>query len=145
MDISVFKKNLLEGYESPIEMHIRQTTERITEQRENELMMRVEQEIGFRVDKNELVKALQYDREQYQEGFKAALSTREKAVNKWIPVNEYLPMYSGLYLVSIDDLVTTMSFDGSVFRNRNMDKIQVNAWMPLPEPYKKPEQFGGAE
>ena len=57
--------------------------------------------------------------------------------SRWIPVYESLPTYTGLYLVSIDDLVTTMSFDGAGFRNHGSVRVEVDAWMSLPEPYKK--------
>ena len=67
------------------------------------------------------------------------MTDREKAIisAKWIPAT-IKPSYSGLYLISIDDLVTARSFDGSFFRTHDGTKIDVDAWMPLPEPYKDP-------
>ena len=60
----------------------------------------------------------------------------------WIPVCERLPEYTGLYLISIYDLVTVANFTGKHFCDRQMDNfVDVIAWQPLPEPYKK----GGAE
>ncbi len=58
---------------------------------------------------------------------------------KWIPVSERLPEKTGLYLVSIGDLVTTGSFDGHDFRTQTMVRFVPDAWMPLPEPYKEGE------
>ena len=58
---------------------------------------------------------------------------------KWIPVSERLPEKTGLYLVSIGDLVTTGSFDGHNFRTQTMVRFVPDAWMPLPEPYKEGE------
>lgn len=55
---------------------------------------------------------------------------------RWIPVSERLPEKTGLYLISIDDLVTTGSFDGHNFRTRTMVEFIPDAWMPLPKPYK---------
>lgn len=55
---------------------------------------------------------------------------------EWIPLYESRPTYTGLYLVSIDNLVTSLSFDGTEFRNRSGVRIEVDAWQPLPEPYK---------
>ena len=61
---------------------------------------------------------------------------------EWIPVSERLPEYSGLYLISVDDLVTVANFTGTYFMHRGGGiRVKVNAWQPLPEPYKK----GGAE
>jgi len=66
----------------------------------------------------------------------------ERTQGEWIPVSERLPEYSGLYLISIYDLVTVANFTGKYFCDRQMDKfIDVMAWQPLPKPYKK----GGAE
>lgn len=58
---------------------------------------------------------------------------------RWIPVSERLPEKTGLYLVSIGDLVTTGSFDGHNFRTQTMVRFVPDAWMPLPEPYKEGE------
>lgn len=60
---------------------------------------------------------------------------------EWIPVSERLPEYSGLYLISVDELVTVANFTGTYFMNRCGGRIEVYAWQPLPEPYMK----GGAE
>ena len=65
----------------------------------------------------------------------------ERPQGKWIPVSERWPSFSGLYLVSIDDLVTVAHFTGACFINRKGLMIDVSAWQELPEPYKK----GGAD
>lgn len=54
---------------------------------------------------------------------------------RWIPVSERSPKKTGLYLVSIGDLVTTESFDGYDFRTRAFVRFVPDAWMPLPKPY----------
>ena len=56
---------------------------------------------------------------------------------EWIPVSERWPSFSGLYLVSVDDLVTVAHFTGVCFINRRGLMIDVSAWQELPEPYKK--------
>ena len=70
----------------------------------------------------------------YLEGYKDA--KREIEDPKWVDSNEQLPQYSGLYLVSIGELVTTANFDGAVFRNRGMMQIDVDAWQILPKSFK---------
>ena len=69
---------------------------------------------------------------------------------EWIPVSERLPEpprenqeldYSPLdvYLVSINEGYTARAFwDGKKFGD-GMFKLDVKAWMPLPEPYKENE------
>jgi hypothetical protein len=60
---------------------------------------------------------------------------------EWISVDTTLPKYTGLYLVSIDSLVTVANFDGTVFRDRASLKPlpPVDAWQPLPKSYKNAE------
>jgi len=66
------------------------------------------------------------------------LEKSKKPQGGWIPVSERLPEYSGLYLISIYDLVTVANFTGKYFCDRQMDKfVDVLAWMPLPKPYKE--------
>lgn len=60
-------------------------------------------------------------------------------IDEWISVDATLPKYTGLYLVSIDSLVTVANFDGTEFRNRKMLIIRVDAWQPLPKSYKEVE------
>lgn len=77
----------------------------------------------------------------YQDGLEDGLEDI-RPQGDWIPVSDRLPEYSGLYLISIYDLVTVANFTGEYFCDRQMDKfVDVFAWQPLPEPYKK----GGAE
>ena len=60
----------MSGYESPITMEVKKCCDKIIEERENAIMMRLEEEIGFHIDRNELIKALKYDREQYAKGYR---------------------------------------------------------------------------
>lgn len=56
---------------------------------------------------------------------------------RWIPVSEKLPENTGMYLISIGDLVTSKSFDGHNFRTESAIRFIPNAWMPLPKPYEE--------
>lgn len=56
-------------YESPIELIYKETFPTLVKQQED-LIMRGCIDIGVHIDKEELIKALQYDREQYQKGYK---------------------------------------------------------------------------
>ena len=65
----------------------------------------------------------------------------ERPQGKWIPVSERLPEFTGLYLISVDDVVTVANFTGTYFMHRGGGRVKVYAWQPLPEPYRD----GGAE
>lgn len=59
-----------EGYENPITGYIRQFSQQIMEQRENAIVAQINEQIGVNVDKNELIRALNYDRNQFNEGYR---------------------------------------------------------------------------
>lgn len=61
----------------------------------------------------------------------------ERPQGEWIPVSKCWPAFSGLYLVSIDDLVTVANFTGAYFINKKGLMLNVSAWQLLPEPYKE--------
>ena len=60
-------------YESPIRMIVAEMQSQIEEQ-EGQILMKAVRDVGFDVDKNELMKALAYDRNQYQKGYNDAMS-----------------------------------------------------------------------
>ena len=71
-------------YESPITKVYRQIQNEIIKKDEETLMCSVKQSVGYLVDKDELIKALAYDRGQYQKGYKDALSNiRDEIENDW--------------------------------------------------------------
>lgn len=55
-------------YKSPIEMAIETTYKEVTDKEDNAILEAV-QKVGITVDKNELIKALRYDRDQYDHGY----------------------------------------------------------------------------
>ena len=56
-------------YESPIEKIYGDIQSQIIKQDEEHMMYAVNQAIGYEVDKEKLIKALRYDREQYKKGY----------------------------------------------------------------------------
>ena len=78
------------SYQSPIEVIIGQ----MNISYENEICKAV-QHVGVNVDKNELLKALQYDRGQYQKGYADRDSeiVRCKDCKRWLPMNRFDPDY----------------------------------------------------
>lgn len=73
-------------YESPITLQIRKIAEQIEEQRENQITATIAEQMGVNVDKNELKRALAYDRDQYRRGYEDGWRARSKDVPQWIPV-----------------------------------------------------------
>lgn len=75
-------------YKSPIEMAIETIYKDVTDKGDNAILEAV-QKVGVTVDKNELIKALKYDRDQFNIGFSNGY---EKAIND---VANYLDVEKG--------------------------------------------------
>jgi len=118
-------------YKSPIE--IMQTGMQV--QMENGIMKAV-QDVGINVDKSELLKALAYDREQYQKGFEDG----REAGREWISFDNFKPQDGQRVLsVTTEGEMDVHYFDanwenclckyGGLVKTYN-----ITHWMPLPEP-----------
>lgn len=126
-------------YNSPIEKIFGEIQNEIKRKDEEHLMMAVNQSVGYAVDKTELLKALQYDRRQYEKGYTDAMV---EYGNKWIPVSEKLPAEETDVLICNSKGNIEVS-RGSVFDDGTWEWYtsgwhfgEVLAWMPLPKPYK---------
>ena len=76
-------RKMFENYESPIDRVFREIMADRVKQEEDALMYRVSVEVGYNINKEELIKALQYDRNQYQKGFEdCARSMRLDVLDK---------------------------------------------------------------
>lgn len=73
-------------YQSPIELIVNQVR---TEQ--EDCVVRVVQEMGVNVDKDELLRALRYDRDQYERGYKAGYAHREMKIVRCKDCKHYDP------------------------------------------------------
>lgn len=60
-------------YKSPISIY-ETAMQTIMEQRENAILAKVQDAFGVQVDKEELIRALRYDRNQYEAGYKDGLA-----------------------------------------------------------------------
>ena len=69
LDLS--KLNTLEGYESPVTLYISQIAAEIEQRRENEIIAQTSERMGIDIDKRELMRALNYERNQYSLGYRA--------------------------------------------------------------------------
>lgn len=92
-------------YKSPIEIVIGQMQ---TEQENN--IFRAVQSVGINVDKEELIRALQYDREQYNKGYKDGLEEGMRVFAERLKSADYYTE-TGVYCLDdndIDNLVKEM-------------------------------------
>lgn len=134
-------------YKSPIEIIHGQ----LETQLEGEVLKAV-QKCGVDVDKDELIRALNDDRQQYEQGYKDAMERM-----RWIPVSERLPKNDGRYLVvkllfdetqwpdvlsfakdgeQIDEYDLSCKTDVWYFYDSEYGYVSTDSvthWMPLPE------------
>lgn len=138
-DISIEKidfKNIdLLGYESPIKTLIERVNSQIKWEEQNAVLEELRR-IGVEVDKAELIKALRYDRGQYEEGYRRGYSAGVNT-DKWISVEDRLPERNGGYLAHCDiegqSLVCVLYYS----KVGGFNEGTVTHWMPLPEPPKE--------
>lgn len=121
-------------------------------------ILKAVQNVGIDVDKSELLRALKYDRNQYEKGYEDG-----KAISQWIPVSERLPedgfeceylltwrertTYEDDWEYNVDcctylahDVISPFAMCDRWQFSWDFDEGQIYepiAWMPLPEPYKK--------
>lgn len=96
------------------------------------------QNVGINVDKDELIKALSYDRQQYEKGYADA-----KAEQRWIPVTKRLPGLREEVLATDGNYVWCANrvwYPSDVTLWEDLSSgwtiVGITAWMPLPEPWK---------
>lgn len=125
-------------YQSPIEVIYKEMRTEF----ENNVYKAI-QDYGVCVDKDELIKALQYDRGQYEKGYADGLLHQK---DEWISVDERLPEEEGNTVLYYDGTnVDACLFYFGHFHTIDLyesDRIDgVTHWMPLPTP---PMMKGGA-
>lgn len=123
----------IKGYNPPIEVVI---AEQIRTEMDG-LLMNAIQKQGISVDKGELIRALQYDRRQYNVGYTNGYNDalRDRG---WISVEDRLPDHDGKYLI-YDGREVTVAIYTKIGRLWNDDveeyfDYKPTHWMPLPEP-----------
>lgn len=75
-------------YESPIEKIYGEIHSKIIKQDEEQLLYQVNQAVGYNVNKDELLKALQYDRHQYEKGYADAIKVLEDILSRVVSLEE---------------------------------------------------------
>lgn len=133
-------------YKSPIEIFHKDYMQQYVEQMDNSIFMAIERKFGADIDRGELIKALNYDRGQYEKGFADGVASAQP---KWIPVPERLPDEGGSYLVCQDFSMWGVEHKAigieqfvKQFGGWYCDGVKIKNithWMPLPEPPKGDE------
>ena len=121
-------------YQSPISIY-ETAIQTIMEQRENAIFAKVQDAFDVQVDKKELIRALKYDRNQYEVGYRDG---KADAAPKWIPVSERLPKYNTFVIVFAEGIVGEAVLDDADYwywagTDEYASEINVTHWMPLPE------------
>ena len=122
-------------YNSPIELIVDEITHQIVKQKDENIYQAVLSYIP-NVDKEELLRALQYDRNQYEKGY---MDGKADAAQRWIPVSERLPeQYESVIVWTSDREIGEAEYDGKQFYWTSDDNYtNATHWMPLPEPPKE--------
>ena len=130
--------SLIELLESPIHDVIKQ----MNEEKENYIYQCVA-DIGVNIDKSELIKALQYDRDQYEQGYRDG-----KQISQWISVKDRLPDNDSTVLCWYEYRAMDGTHEGEMIQKYGIGyyfkgwcgevscgcDARVIAWMPLPAP-----------
>lgn len=140
-------------YKSPIELICADIEHQIVKQQDEEVYKAVLHFIP-NIDKEELIRALQYDREQYEKGYMDGSASAQK----WIPVTEHLPTESdGTVLVCHADKPPYYLSEPYINAKHNRRVVighysehskrwygeagslmnDITHWMPRPEPPKE--------
>ena len=125
------------SYKSPIEIYVQQL--RIERERtfESEILKAL-QGYEITVNKDELIKALKYDRDQYQRGYDEGYDEgfdKGYDADKWISVKDGLPQSDGRYLAYGSAFGRCMM--GILYydtRLKHFSDGEVTHWQPLPAP-----------
>ena len=129
-------------YESPIDLLMSNIQTQIIEQQE-EAIYKAVFDIGVNVTKDELLRALAYDRQQYEIGFAEGIAA---AKPEWIPVTERLPEKDVLVLCIGARGGMFIGYPRWVYEDEKVAYTRVpnsrhgrqtKYWMPLPEPPKE--------
>lgn len=121
------------SYESPIDVITTQFIQQLDDR-----TFRAVLDCDIHVDKDQLIKALAYDRGQYEKGYEDGVNS----VNEWIPISERLPEDSyetDLIVTLANGMVKFACFtkeDGFVSLTGFCQLPEVVAWMLKPEPYR---------
>ena len=118
-------------WESPVNIY-ETISDMVEKEIEENIIIEIKRQLGIDINKEELIKALQYDRNQYDKGYQDGLNA-----DRWISIKDKLPDEEGQYLCITEPrhgrIVDIELFCSGGFISRN----KITHWMPLPaKPYK---------
>ena len=138
-------------YESPLHAITKRTVKEIS-QRFDDMVLQEVINVGVHVDREELIKSLEYDRDQYNNGYEDGLVDGKP---KWISVEDRLPEKGDSYLVVVKEKYPheakwNVHVDVASNYGHYIDdywdtfndwdegqEVHITHWMPLPEPPKE--------
>lgn len=136
-------------YESPITAMISDITTEMQHEQDREIMNAI-LSVGISVDKDEFVKALSYDRQQYGKGYAEGYAAAQADTPRWISVEERLPEVDERVLACVGIPGELSVWDGVRWNGEEWEAEEeaaydywttiddpVTHWMPLPEPPKE--------
>lgn len=128
-------------YISPIEIKVLDDFEMTLEKN----VVKVVQHYGITVERDELIRALRYDREQYDRGYEDGIAN----VPRWIPLSEALPEDGTWNLFTDGRRISLERYkqdaeDHFYPAGRYFDLTEAVAWMELPkQAWTLPEPWEG--
>lgn len=129
------------GYESPIQIFMQETQVEINHEIDREVYRRLAK-ISVDINRDELMRALNYDRMQYAEGFKQGYRAGfEAARSEWISVDERLPDDAIDVLVFVRNGNLSYTCIAHALKGRWLSRgillDKVTHWMGIPDPPKE--------
>lgn len=135
-------------YESPIEI-LAGVTNHVMRETEDGIVCEVRKQLGVNIDKEELTKALQYDRHQYERGY----ADGKNHSSEWIPLtwdeskcnSDFPDDMDGSWAIFTDGKNMSIErakkdvYDRFFPSGRWFEMSDAIAWMPLPAKYERGE------
>lgn len=140
----VNEMDLSDGYNSPISVYMRSLDKMRMEIKadfDNNVWKAV-LEYGVHVDKEELLHALSYDRNQYQRGYANGVSVgyQKGLASRWISVDEEMPdgkLPAHCFVRYENESVGIAVWDGESWYTKYDLGVPITHWMYIPAPPEK--------
>lgn len=134
-------------YESPFSVSFMEEVAKEVGEWIDDSIMKATVDAKITVDKDELVKALAYDRGQYDKGYGDGYHDGKRDARQWISVEERIPEDDQLVLCYLKNGKIMVCYHHNNWGvgtwdtwTRESNYFDVIAWMPLPEPPKEVER-----
>lgn len=125
-------------WESPILIY-QTAMNGITTEIDGQIIAEIKTQVGIDINKEELIKAINYDRDSYNKGYNDGLNA-----DRWIPVERELPKENETVMASCGQCVFPEARYSKKYGWEGLaDSLgdywetiyDVEAWQPLPKPY----------